>query len=145
MDSDNEVLNTFEFESNEIHAENKPKNSIKSIKNGAVKSKAAKLSAAQKRQIFDTIFDDVYEVVLPSMSWGIHRDEDRQWIMFSLVDANEMKQSILVKITDKFDLTVQTNDQRSNDTLNELTVDSLSKLLNHLNENPRPELAKKSI
>jgi THAP domain len=32
---------------------------------------------------FDTLFDDIFEVVLPSTLWGFHRDPDRQFIAFS--------------------------------------------------------------
>lgn len=52
----------------EIKAETK---SPQSLKNSPSKSKAvAKLSDEEKHQMFDTVYDDVYEVVLPNTLWG---------------------------------------------------------------------------
>lgn len=71
------------------------------------------------------------------LSLGIHRDpEDRQYIAFTLFDASNMQCSIAVRITTTFDLNVFVNGvQQSNETLDELSVDVLTKLLNELNQN----------
>lgn len=116
--------------------------SPKSTANGRTKPKTqTRLSNEEKRQIFDAVYDDIYEVVLPNTLWGIHRDpEERQFIAFTLFDASEMKCSIAVKITDTFDLSVHSNGvEKSNDTLNALSVDILSKLLSQLNESTNLE------
>lgn len=45
--------------------------SPKSIKNTRSKVKAEiQLSDDEMRQIFDTVYDDIYEVVLPNTLWG---------------------------------------------------------------------------
>lgn len=95
-----------------------------------------RLTDDEKRQIFDTVYDDIYEVVLPNTLWGIHRDpEDRQYIAFTMFDADTMNSSIAVKITDTFNLNVFSNGaQKTSETLPELSVDILTKLVNQLND-----------
>lgn len=96
------------------------------------------ITEEEKRQIFDAVYDDIYEVVLPNTLWGIHRDpEERRYIAFTLFDVNDMKCSIAVKITVNFNLKIIVNgDQHTDTTLDELSVDTLTKLLNQLNESP---------
>lgn len=107
---------------------------VKSEQNG-VKSEN-RLTDDEKRQIFDAVYDDIYEVVLPNTLWGIHRDpEDRQYIAFTMFDAETMNSSIAVKITDTFNLKVFANGvQKTCETLPELSVDILTKLVNQLND-----------
>lgn len=96
----------------------------------------ANINDDEKRQIFDTVYDDIYEVVLPNTLWGIHRSEERRYIAFTLFNANEMKCTIAVKITDNFNLKVFINgEQQTDEALDELSVDTLTKLLAQLNEN----------
>lgn len=99
------------------------------------------MSTEEKRQIFDTVYDEIYEIVLPNTLWGIHRDpEDRQFIAFTLFDSDKMGCSIAVKVTDAFELKVYTNGvEKSFEVLKELSVDSLTKLLSQLNENTNLE------
>lgn len=98
-----------------------------------------------KRQIFDTVYDDIYEVVLPNTLWGTHRDEYRQYIAFTLFDATAMNCLIAVKITDTFNLNVYMNGvQQTNEELCELNVEALTKLLNELNETCEQEKVSKS-
>lgn len=53
-----------------------------------------------------------------------------------MFDASQMQCSIAVKITTTFDLNVFVNGvQKSSETLDELSVDVLTKLLNQLNQN----------
>lgn len=52
----------------EIKAQSK---SPKSKRNSRSKIKTeTKLSDEEKHQIFDTVYDDIYEVVLPNTLWG---------------------------------------------------------------------------
>lgn len=107
---------------------------VKSEQNG-VKTEN-RLTDDEKRQIFDAVYDDIYEVVLPNTLWGIHRDpEDRQYIAFTMFDAETMNSSIAVKITDTFNLKVFANGvQKTCEILPELSVDILTKLVNQLND-----------
>lgn len=111
-----------------------------------------RLTDDDKRQIFDTVYDDIYEVVLPNTLWGIHRDpEDRQYIAFTMFNADTMNSSIAVKITDTFNLKVFANGaQKTCETLLELSVDILTKLVNQLNDcaeedSKRPKLQEKVV
>lgn len=93
-----------------------------------------------KRQIFDTVYDDIYEVVLPTTLWGTHRDEYRQYIAFTMFDPIAMNCLIAVKITDTFNLYVHVNGvQQTNEELYELNVEALTKLLNELNDTSEHE------
>lgn len=121
---------TFEVDTT---TESPKRKSSKSQTNG---TKNEGPSDEEKRLIFDAVYDDIYEVVLPNTLWGIHRDpEDRQYIAFTMFDANKMNSSIAVKITDTFSVKVLANGvERPDETLTELSVDILTKLVNRLNE-----------
>lgn len=93
------------------------------------------ISDEVKRQTFDAVYDDIYEVVLPNTLWGIHRAEERRYIAFTMFNAKDMNCSIAVKISNDFNVNVFVNGvKQSEDKLNELSVDTLTKLLNQLNE-----------
>lgn len=48
-----------------------PTKSPKSLRSSRIKAKVEKkLSDEEKHQIFDTVYDDIYEVVLPNTLWG---------------------------------------------------------------------------
>lgn len=123
---------TFEVDTTE--SPTRQKKCSKSQTNGAKSSDG--LSDDEKRLIFDAVYDDIYEVVLPNTLWGIHRDpEDRQYIAFTMFDANKMNSSIAMKITNTYSVKVLANGvEKPSETLTELSVDVLTKLVNRLNE-----------
>lgn len=41
---------------------------------------------SNKATIFDGLYDDIFEVELPSTLYGMHRDPDRTFIAFTLID-----------------------------------------------------------
>lgn len=134
---DVEIVPTIDVENAENKLSPSDAQSPKSKPNGRVKTTAKNsLSDEEKHQIFDAVYDDIYEVTLPNTLWGIHRDpEDRQFIAFTLFDTSKMNCSIAVKITDNFNLHVYKNGaQETSETLNELNIDVLSKLLNQFND-----------
>lgn len=142
---DDHTIPTFDVENDENQIEQTTAEFPISKTNGRVKTRAQnRLSDEEKRQIFDAVYDDIYEVVLPNTLWGNHRDpEDRQYIAFTLFDANKMNCSIAVKITDNFNLKVYKNGiQTTCETLSELNVDVLTKLVNELNNSAEQETKK---
>lgn len=48
--------------------------------------------------LFDGIYEDIYEVILPNTLWGIHRDPNRMFIVFSYFDAATCSTSKLVHV-----------------------------------------------
>lgn len=47
---------------------------------------------------FEQLFDDIYEVILPDTMYGVHRDPERTFIVFSLFDAVAMRSSKVLRI-----------------------------------------------
>lgn len=95
-----------------------------------------KLSADKKCEIFDSVYDDVYEIVLPSTLWGIHRDPDeRQFIAFSKFDASKMSCSRVLIVNNKFEMKFLTDGvQTKASILDEISVEVITNLLNQLDE-----------
>lgn len=88
-----------------------------------------------KQQIFETIYDDIYEVMLPSTLWGLHRDPDRKYISFTKFNVAQMACTKVLKVTDTFELTVYIQGKNvTSQTLHELNCEILSGVLNDLNE-----------
>lgn len=132
----------MEFE--DVNTRTKGKQETEATTNGCVSQTDDRYE--EKHQIFEAVYDDIYEVVLPNTNWGIHRDpeEERRYIAFTLFDANKMNCSVAVKITDTFDLHVYANGvHKTSETLPELSVDILTKLVNQLNENAEQEIETK--
>lgn len=48
--------------------------------------------------LFDGIYEDIYEVTLPNTLWGVHRDPNRMFIVFSYFDAETCSTSKLVHV-----------------------------------------------
>lgn len=91
--------------------------------------------AESKRKIFETIYDDIYEVVLPSTLWGIHRDPDQKFIAFTQFDSLKMNCSRALFVSNAFEIraTIGGADVLT-ETADVLTVQFLSKALSELDE-----------
>ncbi|XP_031622805.1 uncharacterized protein LOC116340451 [Contarinia nasturtii] len=137
---DDECDTAIRFEEDNIEVENDQKTI--GIKNGGADSTNNLIE--EKRQIFDAVYDDIYEVVLPNENWGIHRDPDRRrYIAFTMFDAIKMNCSVAIKITNAFDLKVYANGvHKTNEILPELSVDIITKLVNQINESAEQGLEK---
>lgn len=48
--------------------------------------------------LFDGIYEDIYEVTLPNTLWGIHRDPNRAFIVFSYFDGKTCSMSKLIHL-----------------------------------------------
>lgn len=89
----------------------------------------------EKLASFECICDDIFEVVLPSTLWGIHRDPDNKFIAFSMFDVSTMSNSKLLYVSDKFEVKIVIlNTIISEQNLNEISIEILSNLLNDLEE-----------
>lgn len=79
---------------------------------------------------FDFIYDDVYEVVLPTTMYGIHRDPDRKFIVFSLFDAEKMTTIKSLYVNDRLQAKMSIDSVIiETGTFPELTVDVLTNML----------------
>lgn len=95
-----------------------------------------------RQAIFESIYDDIYEVVLPSTLWGIHRDPERKFIVFSEFDVSTMDTAKLLHISDtcqlkafihKIEVELAKRDQLSVELLTE-TLGELDDITQHVND-----------
>lgn len=89
----------------------------------------------EKLASFDCICDDIFEVILPSTLWGIHRDPDNKFVVFSMFDINTMSNSKLLYVSNQFEIKILLyNKLISQQILDELSIEILSNLLNDLED-----------
>lgn len=91
--------------------------------------------ANTKQKIFETIYDDIYEVVLPNTLWGIHRDPDQKFIAFTQFDSVKMNCGKLLLVSNTFRIRAFVGGvEVSKEAVNALSVESISKALCELDE-----------
>lgn len=78
FDKNEENVNVFE---------NTAKNRENMIEND---KEADTVASDNDESSFDFMYDDIYEIILPSTMYGIHRDPQRKFIVFSLFDEHTM-------------------------------------------------------
>lgn len=100
-----------------------------------------KLSAEEKEQIFDSVYDDVYEIVLPTTLWGIHRDPNRKYITFTKFDVDKMACSKILHVNNDFEIKISIDGilKKSAD-MDIVSVEVLTDLLNELDESSSSEM-----
>lgn len=59
----------------------------------------AQVCSSQIDELFESIYDDIYEVVLPNTLWGVHRCPEHSSIFFSYVDPNLLRTTKVVSIS----------------------------------------------
>lgn len=92
-------------------------------------------NAEERLKMFESLHDDIYEVILPSTLWGIHRDPDHEFIAFSMFDAQRMSHTKTVFI-DKT-LRVQTHVNGSiflDESFEELNTEIVTRILTEIDE-----------
>lgn len=100
-----------------------------------------KLSVEEREQIFDSIYDDVYEIVLPTTLWGIHRDSDRKYITFTKFDIDKMACSKILHVNNEFEIKISIDGVLKKTTdMKIISVQVLTDLLNELDETGSSEL-----
>lgn len=94
-------------------------------------------NSEEKLTMFETLYDEAFDVTLPSLLWGIHRDPERKFIAFSKFDAAKMTISKLMHISDKFHCTTHVNSERWTSkilNLEQLAVEHVSTILDELDK-----------
>lgn len=81
-----------------------PKTPIAIIAEEIVRDLPAK--AAATADVFDNLYDDAFEVALPNTLWGLHRDPDRKFIVFTCWDSDTMTTHKVVHISETFDIRI---------------------------------------
>lgn len=84
---------------------------------------------------FESIYEDIFEVMLPSTLWGIHRDPERKFIAFSEFDKSSMVTKKLFYLDHKsnYNLIVG-NVCITAGYINRLSLDFIEKMLNDFSE-----------
>lgn len=99
-----ERLATDEESMDAVVAANEPDNDNKKPTAAKPTEEAsAELAAADEENSFDCIYDDIYEIVLPDTMYGVHRDPEREYIVFSRFDIAQMASTKALRI-DRGDL-----------------------------------------
>lgn len=84
---------------------------------------------------FDSMYDDVFEIELPDTLWGLHRDPNRKFIVFSKYDAIVMNTTKSLYIDNKFETkSFIYGKQFQHEIYDTINVDFVSKMINDLNE-----------
>lgn len=88
---------------------------------------------AKKQSIFNSLYDDVFEVELPCTRYGVHRDPERTFIAFSLFDPSSWSAIRVLHIDNRlFTRIVHKGVVTSEVAHEDLTVDTVSEMLNQM-------------
>lgn len=111
------------------------------IKTDDVEDPLKQLTAEEKEQIFDSVYDDVYEIELPTTLWGIHRDPNRKYITFTKFDVDKMACSKILHVNSDFKIKISSDGVlKKTDDMNIISVEVLTDLLNELDESSSSEM-----
>ncbi|XP_067636950.1 uncharacterized protein [Eurosta solidaginis] len=58
-------------------------------------------SLYEAEEPFESLFDNVFEVVLPTTLWGVHRSTNRNRVMFACIDEDQLNISKMLVVDDK--------------------------------------------
>lgn len=97
-------------------------------------SKKAKIDDDKhKKETFQNLYEEVFDVTLPSELWGIHRDPQETTIAFSRLNLIESEVDLLVLIDTKWEYRVRIKGiEVDRNTLETLNSDSLTTLLDDI-------------
>jgi THAP domain len=90
-----------------------------------------------KLAMFENLYDEAFDVTLPSLLWGIHRDPERKFLAFSEFSHLTRSISKLIQISDNFNCeTFVKGKLKSSRTLKveQLTADHISEILDELDK-----------
>lgn len=84
--------------------------------------------------LFDGIYEDIYEVTLPNTLWGIHRDPNRTFIVFSYFDEKTCSTSKLIRLDNGMNTHIYVRGKMINKYLANLSIEYLTNLVNQVDE-----------
>lgn len=91
----------------------------------------------KKSTLFENLYDEAFDVTLPSLLWGIHRDPERKFLAFSEFSPSTMSASKLLHISDDYQCKTFINNQlKSSQFLNlkQLVTEYVSTVLEELDK-----------
>lgn len=94
-----------------------------------------KQNHAARLALFESLYDEAFDVTLPSLLWGIHRDPERKFLAFSEYNSQSKSTSKLLHVSNDFHCETFVSGKRKlfqNLKLEQLTTDHLSALLDDL-------------
>lgn len=85
---------------------------------------------------FESLYDDVFEVTLPSTLWGVHREPKRNFIAFTCFDVQQMQNTKCVVLSSNGCLKIALNGRIISEQSfgHELNPDFMSNVLNQVEE-----------
>lgn len=84
--------------------------------------------------LFDGMYEDIYEVTLPNTLWGIHRDPNRTFIVFSYFDAKTCAMSKLIHLDSDMNTHIYVRGKLVNKSLSNLSIEYLTNLVSEVDE-----------
>lgn len=90
---------------------------------------------AKRKEIFETFYDEIFDVTLPSPLWGIHRDPEGTFAVFSKISVDKISLDRAVRINDDWKYTIQINGSHvDGETLTNLDPDTIAELLDEIDQ-----------
>lgn len=111
------------------------------MKNGKKVTEIVGTAEAENNQSqiqFEALYDDIYEITLPSTLWGIHRDLDKEFIVFSEFNLKSMATTKLLYLDARCEckFTVDNVLRKAEKLkLSELSTENIERLLTKFDEN----------
>lgn len=91
----------------------------------------------EKLAVFESLYDEAFDVTLPSLLWGIHRDPERKFIAFSEFDHRTMSLAKILHITETCHCNTSINNKlilSKSISHEQLSTDHVSSLLDDLDK-----------
>lgn len=93
----------------------------------------------QMTAAFENLYDEAFDVTLPSLLWGIHRDPDRKFIAFSKFNQSQMSCCKVLHIASDFRCKISINSKLKAPkslSLTQLDAESVSTMLDEIDKEP---------
>uniref|UniRef100_A0A6B2E9E7 THAP-type domain-containing protein n=1 Tax=Phlebotomus kandelakii TaxID=1109342 RepID=A0A6B2E9E7_9DIPT len=91
----------------------------------------------QRKSVFASLFEEIYEIILPSLLWGIHRDPNHEFFAFTCFDGRRLCASKVVHVDSDLTMSVHvkgalvSSDQLDYSSIN---TDYLSAILSEIDD-----------
>ncbi|CRL04171.1 CLUMA_CG017279, isoform A [Clunio marinus] len=88
-------------------------------------------------EAFENLYDEAFDVTLPSLLWGIHRDPERSFIAFSEFNPSLMQSSKTLYIDNNFNCSTYISNKKTSEKaldLEHLTSDHITTMLDEIDK-----------
>jgi hypothetical protein len=97
------------------------------------------MSSTEHLEVFEKLYDEAFDVTLPSLLWGIHRDPDKKFIVFSEFNKKTMTIGKLLHISNTLKSSTFLNNFLKSSKMLQIekqVTDFVSELLEELDKEP---------